>query len=75
MQDRLRMGMAGHPSLRSGRMPEAWAGVADGEVAEIAESVARRGFLYDDPGSFRAGIVEVLRALTAAGKVTRGVPA
>jgi hypothetical protein len=56
-------------------MPEAWAGVADGEVAEIAESVARRGFLYDDPGSFRAGVVEVLRALAAAGKVTRGVPA
>ena len=75
MQDRLRKGLAGHPSVAAGRLPEAWAEVASGEVGRIAEDVARRSFLYEDPGSFRAGVAELLRALARAGMTPRGVPA
>lgn len=38
---------------------------------EIADRVAARAFLYDDPRSFRAGVGEMLDALRAAGILFR----
>ena len=35
------------------------------ELESIAESAAQRDFLYDDPVSFRAGVEETLRMLSA----------
>ncbi len=69
MIDRLRAGMAGHPSVGAGRLPEAWIEGAGGDVSLIAEAVAGRSFLYEDPASFRAGVREMLRAMAAAGSL------
>jgi hypothetical protein len=75
MQDRIRQGLAGQPSVSAGRHPEAWTSVAGGEVGAVAEAVTARSFLYADPGSFRAGVAELLRALGAAGVLVPPVPA
>jgi hypothetical protein len=37
----------------------------DEVLDDIASSVARRAFLYDDPVSFRAGVRETVRAMNA----------
>jgi hypothetical protein len=75
MQDRVRLGIGGRPSVGAGRAPDAWIDAPSGEVGAIAEAVAGRSFLYEDPGSFRAGIIETLRALVAAGVVPQRLPA
>jgi hypothetical protein len=75
MQDRVRMGLAGRPSESAGRHPEEWGTVAGGEVGAVVEAVTARSFLYEDPGSFRAGVAELLRALGAAGVFAPPLPA
>jgi hypothetical protein len=67
MLDRVRVGMAGRPGAGAGRAPEAWAFGASGDVSAVAEAVAGRSFLYEDPPSYRAGIADVIRALRLAG--------
>jgi hypothetical protein len=75
MQERVRLAFGGLPSVGAGRAPDTWIEAPSGEVGAIADAVAGRSFLYEDPGSFRAGILEVLRALVAAGLVPQRLPA
>ena len=69
MQDRVRMAVGGAPGTAAGRSPEDWVAAAVGEVGEIADSVAGRSFLYEDPSSYRAGVRDLLRALVASGSL------
>jgi hypothetical protein len=35
-------------------------------IEEMVEALERRAFLYDDPESFKAGVLETVRALGSA---------
>ncbi len=74
MDERVRLGIAGPAGRGAGRSPERVEPGAVGEVSGVAETLARRSFLYDDPGAFRAGIAETLRALRGAGLLHPSTP-
>jgi hypothetical protein len=67
MRESVRRGAGGSPGEGSGRGPEAWELLpAQVDAEAVADAVSSRAFLYDDPGSFRAGVDAVLAALRIA---------
>jgi len=47
----------------------------DRDIEDVARRLEARAFLYGDPGSYREGVAEALRAVAAARSGTRRIGA